>query len=141
MEIVVGSAVIRRGRSFDMTFWTFATAPLISSPLRRATIPMIVSRQVPKAVATKSVGGKRFATSLIVDRSIGSDFSPPTGRERRGSVAALRNQYELQPSQNSGSRFLLVKRRLARRSIASPAIQSPTLGRETESGLPVLWPC
>ena len=50
--------LIRLGPSAVMTFSTLAVAPEISRFSVRAMIPIVVRTQLPKAVATKSVGEK-----------------------------------------------------------------------------------
>src|SRR6266550_8405724 len=51
-----GSATIRLGASFDISFFTDTVIPRRSTPRSSALIPMVVLIQVPRAVATRSVG-------------------------------------------------------------------------------------
>src|SRR5213083_2391197 len=51
-----GSATIRRGASFDISFCTDTVMPRRSTPRSSALIPIVVLMHVPRAVATRSVG-------------------------------------------------------------------------------------
>ncbi len=60
--------MIRRGASFDISFFTFTVIPFRFTPSSSALIPMVVLMQVPSAVATRSVGenASPFALFLIL---------------------------------------------------------------------------
>ena len=53
-----GNPTIRRGASFDISFFTCTVIPRRSTPRASALIPIVVVMQVPSAVATRSVGEK-----------------------------------------------------------------------------------
>src|SRR5207302_4495050 len=60
-----GSATIRRGASFDISFCTETVMPRRSTPSSSAFIPMVVLMQVPRAVATRSVGENASPLPLL----------------------------------------------------------------------------
>src|SRR5256714_5652755 len=67
-----GSAVIRRGGSFDISFCTDTVMPRRSTPRSSALIPMVVLIHVARAVATRSVGEKASPLPLLsVGASVG----------------------------------------------------------------------
>src|SRR6266704_7177679 len=74
-----GSPTIRRGASFDISFWTDTVIPLKSTPSSCALIPMVVLMQVARAVATRSVGENALPLPLLsVGASVAiSDFDGP----------------------------------------------------------------
>src|SRR5437667_1182658 len=60
-----GSATIRRGASFDISFWTETLIPRRSTASSCALIPMVVLMQVASAVATRSVGENASPLPLL----------------------------------------------------------------------------
>src|SRR5438046_2535529 len=60
-----GSATIRRGASFDISFFTSTVIPFRFTPSDSALIPMVVLMQVPSAVATRSVGENASPLPLL----------------------------------------------------------------------------
>ena len=69
-----GSAMIRRGASFDISFCTETFMPRRSTPSSSAFIPMVVLMQVPRAVATRSVGENVFPFTFVVRGRVGRDL-------------------------------------------------------------------
>src|SRR6266513_4079082 len=71
--------MIRRGASFDISFCTETFIPRRSTPSVSALIPMVVLMQVPRAVATKSVGENASPLPLLsAGASVGIfDFEGP----------------------------------------------------------------
>src|SRR6266516_4416493 len=57
--------MIRRGASFDISFCTDTVIPRRSIPSSCALIPMVVVMQVPRAVATRSVGENSSPLPLL----------------------------------------------------------------------------
>src|SRR5438132_2971167 len=60
-----GKPTIRRGGSFDISFWTETLIPRRSTPSSCALIPMVVLMQVARAVATRSVGENASPLPLL----------------------------------------------------------------------------
>src|SRR6266404_6892256 len=60
-----GSAVIRLGASFDISFCTDTVIPRRSTPRSSALIPIVVLMHVARAVATRSVGEKASPLPLL----------------------------------------------------------------------------
>src|SRR5213592_4795724 len=60
-----GKPTIRRGASFDISFWTETLIPRRSTPSSCALIPMVVLIQVASAVATRSVGENASPLPLL----------------------------------------------------------------------------
>src|SRR5881275_2966168 len=60
-----GSAVIRLGASFDISFCTDTLIPRRSTPSSCALIPIVVVMQVARAVATRSVGENASPLPLL----------------------------------------------------------------------------
>src|SRR6266480_143237 len=60
-----GKPTIRRGGSFDISFWTEILIPRRSTPSSCALIPMVVLMQVASAVATRSVGENASPLPLL----------------------------------------------------------------------------
>src|SRR3989440_13069240 len=60
-----GKPTIRRGGSFDISFWTETLIPRRSTPSSCALIPIVVLMQVPRAVATRSVGENASPLPLL----------------------------------------------------------------------------
>src|SRR5437762_6747303 len=60
-----GSATIRRGASFDISFCTDTVMPRKSTPRSSALIPIVVLMQVASAVATRSVGENAAPLPLL----------------------------------------------------------------------------
>src|SRR5260370_6309875 len=57
--------MMRRGASFDISFCTDTVIPQRSKPSSCALIPMVVLMQVPRAVATRSVGENASPLPLL----------------------------------------------------------------------------
>ena len=57
--------MMRRGASFDISFFTDTVIPLKSTPSSSALIPMVVLMQVARAVATRSVGENASPLPLL----------------------------------------------------------------------------
>src|SRR5881227_4451585 len=57
--------MMRRGASFDISFLTCTVIPRKSIPSSCALIPMVVLMQVPRAVATRSVGENASPLPLL----------------------------------------------------------------------------
>src|SRR5437667_6876872 len=60
-----GSAVIRLGASFDISFCTDTVMPRRSTPRSSALIPIVVLMHVARAVATRSVGENASPLPLL----------------------------------------------------------------------------
>src|SRR6266704_1112472 len=60
-----GKPTIRRGASFDISFWTETLIPRRSTPSSSALIPMVVGMHVASAVATRSVGENASPLPLL----------------------------------------------------------------------------
>src|SRR6266511_6440993 len=65
MRTSEGSAMIRRGGSFDISFCTDTVMPCSSTPRSSALIPMVVLMHVARAVAIRSVGEKVSPLPLL----------------------------------------------------------------------------